>query len=163
MIKWKPIVSVLLIQAIVNLAVYAQIPDNAQVPEIALPSLRGDTVRLSSFKGRVILVDFWASWCGPCRSSNKSLLKVYEKYKAKGFEIFGISLDENLRAWTNAVKQDKMTWVQVNDRGGWEGGTAYKWKISYIPTSYLINKDGKILAQNPDKKELEKYLKELLL
>lgn len=163
MIKWKPIVSVLLFQAIFNLHGNAQVPNNFQGPEIALPSLRGDTMRLSSFSGRVVLIDFWASWCGPCRTANKNLLKVYEKYRSKGFEIFGVSLDEDLKAWANAVKKDKITWIQVNDRGGWEGGTAFIWNVSYLPTSYLINREGKILARDPDKKELEKQLKELLL
>jgi len=130
--------------------------------EIALPSLAGDTTRLSSLEGKVILIDFWASWCGPCRSSNRHLVKLYEKYNAKGFEIFGVSLDENLKKWEKAVKKDKIKWTQVNDNGGWQGVTATRWNIFQIPTSYLINKDGKLIARDPEIADLEKILDELL-
>ena len=135
---------------------------NFQNLEIALPSIKGDTVRLSAFKGRVVLIDFWASWCGPCRTANKTLVKLYDKYKAKGFEIFGVSMDENLNAWAKAVSKDKISWVQVIDRGGWEGGTALSWNVYRLPTSYLIDKEGKLIARDPDKKELVKLLDNIL-
>ena len=130
--------------------------------EIALPSLNGDTVRLSSFKGKVILIDFWASWCGPCRVANKYLVRLYEKYRKSGFEIFGITLDADKKAWEKAVKQDKLKWTQVIDRGGREGGTAIRFNISQIPTSFLLDKNGKLLARDPDKNELERLLNGLL-
>ena len=135
---------------------------NFQNLEIALPSIKGDTVRLSAFKGRVVLIDFWASWCGPCRTANKTLVKLYDKYKAKGFEIFGVSMDENLNAWAKAVSKDKISWVQVIDRGGWEGGTALSWNVYRLPTSYLVDKEGKLIARDPDKKELVKLLDNIL-
>jgi peroxiredoxin len=130
--------------------------------EVALPSVSGDTLRLSSLKGKVVLLDFWASWCGPCRSSNKSLVKLYSKYKDKGFEIFGVSLDDQKNKWKNAIKQDKIRWLQVNDDGGWEAKTVAAWGINAIPTSYLIDKDGNLLAMDLEVKELEKALKYLL-
>jgi peroxiredoxin len=111
--------------------------------EIALPGVNGDTIRLSSLKGKVVLLDFWASWCSPCRSSNKQLTKLYPKYKEKGFEILGISL-------------------QVIDAGGWETPTALKWGIYALPTSFLVDKDGKLLAMDLEGKDLEKALKYLL-
>jgi thiol-disulfide isomerase/thioredoxin len=130
--------------------------------EIALPSVAGDTLRLSSLKGKVVLLDFWASWCGPCRSSNKELAKIYTKYKNKGFEILGVSLDDDLSKWKAAVAKDKITWLQVNEPGGWQAKTARIWDISAIPTSFLIDKEGKLLAMDLTGKELEKALKYLI-
>jgi peroxiredoxin len=130
--------------------------------DIALPSVGGDTLRLSSLKGKVVLLDFWASWCGPCRVSNKSLVKLYSKYKKSGFEILGVSLDDDKGKWKNAIKKDNITWLQVNDGGGWEAQTAIKWQIDAIPTSFLIDKEGRLLAMNLEGKELEKALKYLL-
>jgi thiol-disulfide isomerase/thioredoxin len=124
--------------------------------------LNGDTLKLSSFNGKVILIDFWASWCGPCRVSNRQLVKLYDKYREKGFEIFGVSLDENKDKWAKAVKKDKIKWIQVNDDGGWESETALKWGLYYIPASYLIDRNGKLIARDPEMKDLEKILEELL-
>lgn len=140
----------------------AQIRQGYKAPELALPAASGDTVKLSSLKGKVVLLDFWASWCGPCRISNKGLVKLYPKYKDKGFEILGVSLDEDRSDWQKAVKKDKVSWLQVIDNGGWESKTVNQWKISAIPTSYLINKDGTLVAMDLEGKELEKALKELL-
>lgn len=130
--------------------------------EISLPSLTGDTLKLSDLKGKVVLLDFWASWCGPCRQANKGLVKLYSKYKNKGFEIFSVSLDDNLSAWARAVKKDKITWQQVNDRGGWSANTARQWNIYAIPTSYVVDKDGSLIAVDLQEKELEKLLKKIL-
>jgi peroxiredoxin len=145
-----------------SLAVMAQPRQGMQAEEIALPSVNGDTIKLSSLKGKVVLIDFWASWCGPCRSSNKSFTKLYPKYKDKGFEILAISLDESSEAWKKANTKDKATWPQVIDRGGWEANTARKWNIYALPTSYLVDKEGTLVAMDLDKKQLENALKELL-
>ena len=130
--------------------------------EIALPSVSGDTIYLSSLKGKVVLLDFWASWCGPCRSSNKGLTKLYPKYKSKGFEILGVSLDDDHSKWKMAIAKDKITWLQVNEPGGWDAKTAMMWNISAIPTSFLIDKEGKLIAMDLTGKELEKALKYLI-
>lgn len=145
-----------------SLFMQAQIKQGYKAPEVALPTASGDTIKLSSLKGKVVLLDFWASWCGPCRISNKGLVKLYPKYKDKGFEILGVSLDEDLSDWQKAVKKDKISWLQVIDNGGWESKTVNQWRISAIPTSYLINKDGALVAMDLEGKELEKALKELL-
>ena len=130
--------------------------------EISLTTPKGDTVSLSSFQGKVVLIDFWASWCGPCRLSNRQLVKLYSKYKSKGFEIYGVSLDENKKDWMKAIKQDRIVWSQVIDNRGWEAQTAIDWGLYQIPTSYLINKDGIIVGIDLEKNDLEKALKDLL-
>jgi len=133
-----------------------------KAPEVALPSATGDTILLSSLKGKVVLLDFWASWCKPCRASNKGLVKLYPKFKDKGFEILGVSLDEDKADWKKAIKQDKINWLQVNDPGGWQSPTVMQWRINAIPTSYLINRNGELIAMDLEGKELEKALKEIL-
>jgi peroxiredoxin len=140
----------------------AQIKPVYKAPEVALPSATGDTILLSSLKGKVVLLDFWASWCKPCRASNKGLVKLYPKFKDKGFEILGVSLDEDKADWKKAIKQDKINWLQVNDPGGWQSPTVMQWRINAIPTSYLINRNGELIAMDLEGKELEKALKEIL-
>ena len=100
MIKLKKYFLIILI-LLASSQLKAQIRQGYDAPDIALPTVNGDSIRLSSLKGKVVLLDFWASWCGPCRSSNKLLTKIYPKYKAKGFEIFGVSLDDDKEKWKN--------------------------------------------------------------
>jgi len=144
---------------------------NAQreIPNIADPrlnfsvaDLKGDSIKLSSLKGKVVLLDFWASWCGPCRVSNRQLVKLYSKYKESGFEIFGVSIDEDKEDWKKAIAKDKITWLQANDTGGWDAKGAIKWQVDAIPASFLVNKNGDVVAINLEKDELEKKIKELL-
>ena len=130
--------------------------------EISLPSVNGDTITLSSLKGKVVLLDFWASWCGPCRTSNRNLVKLYSKYHDKGFEIIGVSLGDEPSKWKEAIRKDKVSWIQVNDPGGWEAKTAIAWEVMAIPTSYLIDRNGTLLAMDLEGRELEKALKYLL-
>ena len=130
--------------------------------EIALPSASGDTLRLSSLKGKVVLLDFWASWCGPCRVANKGLTKLYQKFKAKGFEIYSVSIDDEKEKWLKAIKKDKMSWLQVIDPGGWETPTAAKWGINALPKSFLIDKEGRLIAMDLEGENLEKVLKNML-
>ena len=130
--------------------------------EIALPSVNGDTIKLSSLKGKVILLDFWASWCGPCRIANREMGKLYSKYKEKGFEIFSVSLDNQAIDWINAIKKDKITWKQVISFGGWSAPTALQWGIEALPTSYLIDQEGRLVAMDLEGRRLEKALKTML-
>ena len=143
-------------------AVKAQPRQGQLAADIALPSVSGDTIRLSSLKGKVVLLDFWASWCGPCRTANKGLIKLYPKFKDKGFEIFSVSLDNDKEDWIKAIKKDKVTWSQVIDPGGWETPTAVNWRIDALPTSFLIDKEGRLVAMDLEGKDLEKALKELI-
>ena len=138
---------------------YAQPKIGEQVQEIALKNVNGETEKLSDLRGKLVLIDFWASWCGPCRHSNKDLVKLYSKYKAKGFEIYVISIDDNAEAWKKAIISDQITWKQVNDQGGWESSLANAWKIEVIPSSFLIDKEGKLIAKDPTRGEIEHFLK----
>ncbi len=130
--------------------------------DFTVTDLKGDSIRLSSLKGKVLLLDFWASWCGPCRYSNKHLVKLYNKYRDKGFEILGVSLDEQRSDWKKAVSKDKITWMQAIDPGGWDAQAATKWQVDAIPASFLVDQNGNVVAINLEKDELEKKIKALL-
>lgn len=130
--------------------------------DFTVVDMKGDSIKLSSMKGKVFLLDFWASWCGPCRYANKQLVKYYSKYKSKGFEILSVSLDDEEKDWRKAVAKDKITWMQGFDRGGWDSFAAQKWQVDALPSSFLINKDGDVVGINLEKDELEKKIKELL-
>ncbi|MBK6938423.1 MAG: TlpA family protein disulfide reductase [Chitinophagaceae bacterium] len=153
---------ILIIFLLIAGGIIAQPRQGMEADEIALPSVTGDTIKLSSLKGKVVLLDFWASWCGPCRTSNKSLVKLYAKYKSRGLEIFGVSLDDDADKWKKAIEKDKITWLQVNDPGSWRAKTAQQWDIHAIPTSYLIDKGGRLIEMDLEGKALEKAIKELL-
>jgi peroxiredoxin len=131
-------------------------------PEITLKNASGVEVSLSSLKGKVVLLDFWASWCGPCRSENKRMAKLYKKYKDKGFEIYSVSVDSDPEKWKKAIKKDGITWTQVNDPGDWESVTARRWGIQALPTTFLLDKTGKMIDYDLEGAALEKKIKELL-
>ncbi len=147
---------------LVNCAV-AQPPVGSKAPDIVLPNLDGETTSLSSLRGKVVLLDFWASWCGPCRINNRAIIPIFNKYNPLGFEILSISIDAGRPEWMKAIKQDKMNWIQVIDTRAAYGNQLTKtWNIQYIPATYLVNKEGTIVAQNIEKKDLEKLLRQLL-
>jgi thiol-disulfide isomerase/thioredoxin len=141
---------------------HSQLPQGSQAPEIALNAPDGSIQKLSALQGQYVLVDFWASWCGPCRQGNKSLVKLYKKYRGKGFEILGISVDKDADAWRKAIKADKIEWVQVNDPGNWEAPVARQWRIDALPTSMLLNPQGVIELVDPEYKTLDKWLDQKL-
>lgn len=129
---------------------------------IKLPDVKGDSISLASLKGKVILLDFWASWCVPCRSANKKLAKLYDKYKTQGLEIFSVSIDDKKRDWLKAIEKDKITWLQVNDPQQSGAQSAINWGISYLPTTFLINKNGDVVVIDPSEKQLESSIRNLL-
>ena len=147
---------------LLSLSAAAQPKIGSLSPEIALKDMNGNTVTLSSLKGKVVLIDFWASWCGPCRRANKHLVSIYPNLKNKGFEIYGISLDDEAGDWKQAVAADKINWLQVNETGGWNAPVATLWKIDQIPTNYLLDKQGKIIARDLEGRHLEKVINDLL-
>ena len=162
MIKVRHTLIFLLLLAAVSAE--GQVQPNITDPRLdfSLPDLKGDSLRLSSMKGKVFLLDFWASWCVPCRFSNKNLVKLYEKYREKGFEILSVSLDDNKTAWKKAVSKDKITWLQINDSAGWDARSAAKWQVDAIPASFLVDKNGDVVAINAEKQELESKIRQLL-
>ncbi len=133
-----------------------------QAPNINLPNVNGQAVSLDSFKGKVVLLDFWASWCGPCREKNPSFVKLYKKLKEKGFEIYSVSIDGNEKKWKSAIKKDKITWTQVISPGDWRAPIVSQWNLEAIPTTYLLDKNGKVVAIDLEGKELEAKIKSLL-
>ena len=141
----------------------AQPPIGSKAPDISLPNAKGEMTSLSSFKGKVVLLDFWASWCGPCRLNNRAITPVFKKYNAKGFEIFSVSIDAGKPEWMKAIGQDNMKWTQVIDTKAATGNQLTQaWNIQYIPATFLIDKEGRIVAQGVESKELEKLLKQML-
>ncbi|MBT1701639.1 TlpA family protein disulfide reductase [Fulvivirgaceae bacterium PWU20] len=131
-------------------------------PEIALPNPEGQIVKLSSMKGKYVLVDFWAKWCGPCRQENPNVVRVYNKYKDKGFTVFGVSLDRKKEDWVQAIQQDGLTWTHVSDLKFWQSEAAKTYNISAIPFSLLVDPDGIIIDKNLRGAALEKRLAEVL-
>ena len=131
-------------------------------PDITLPNPAGENISLSSLKGKYVLIDFWASWCGPCRQENPNVVRMYNKYKNKGFEIFGVSLDESKEKWTKAIAADKLTWPHVSDLKGWSSSAAQLYNIQAIPQTLLLDKEGKIIAKNLRGKPLEDKIASLL-
>jgi len=121
----------------------------------------GNMVSLAQFRGKYVLVDFWASWCGPCRRENPFLVKVFEKYKDKNFTILGVSLDEDRDDWLDAIKNDVLKWTHVSDLKGWGNEVAVKYRISAIPRNFLIDPEGKIIARDLRGDALAEKLKTL--
>lgn len=137
-------------------------------PEIKGNTPDGKTISLSDLKGKIVLLDFWASWCGPCRKANPEIVKIYQDFKgrkfqdAKGFEIFSVSLDENKEAWQKAIEKDNLSWpYHVSDLKGWESEFAKKYGINMIPYNYVIDAQGKIIAKNLNSSQLALFLNKL--
>ena len=121
---------------------FSQIRSGHPASEISLPDSSGNLIHLSDLKGKVVLIDFWASWCGPCRNNNPHLVRLYSRYHKEGLQILGVSIDNNKGDWRKAVLHDKLEWIQVNDSKGWDGPAALTYEVNAIPSSYLVDKEG---------------------
>jgi peroxiredoxin len=148
-----------MLQAIKRVAIGAQAPDFSQTtPE-------GKVVRLADYRGKYVLVDFWASWCRPCRQENPAVVKVYNEFKGRNFDILGVSLDneQGREKWLKAIRDDQLAWMQVSDLKGWENEVARLYHVQGVPQNFLIDPSGKIIAANLRGDELQaalaKYLK----
>ena len=132
-------------------------------PDFEQADTSGKMVKLSSFRGQYVLIDFWASWCGPCRAENPNLVKAYQQYHDKGFTILGVSLDQpgKKQAWLAAIHQDHLTWPQVSDLKFWNNAVAQQYWIRAIPQNFLLDREGKIIAANIRGDELTKKLAEI--
>jgi thiol-disulfide isomerase/thioredoxin len=136
--------------------------DGVIAPEINLKTPEGDSLALSSLRGKVVLIDFWASWCGPCRKENPHVKAIYEKYKDKGFEIYGVSLDNKEANWKAAIQKDGLTWKHVSDLRGWKSSAAKLYQVRSIPATFLIDQEGRIIKSGFRSHQLESLLIPLL-
>ena len=135
---------------------------NKPAPEIALNTPEGNELRLSSLKGKVVLIDFWASWCGPCRKENPNVIRLYNKYKNKGFTIYSVSLDEDGQKWKDAIEMDGLVWPNhVSDLKGWQTPLTQVYGFNSIPHTVLVDRKGNIIEIGLRGIELEQKLEEI--
>ena len=133
----------------------------SDAPDISLPNPEGEMISLASLRGKYVLIDFWAAWCRPCRAENPNVVRVYNEYSDRNFEILGVSLDKTRNAWTSAIAQDGLPWLHVSDLKFWRSAAAQTYQIRAIPATYLIGPDGKIIAKNLRGPSLEAKLREI--
>lgn len=132
------------------------------IMEITLPDTSGKLFSTKNFKGKILIIDFWASWCGPCRMENPNMVKLYQAFKDKGLEIVGVSLDRDSKAWKEAIRKDNLSWIHISDVKGWQSAAAREYGINSIPQMFVLDKQGKIIAKNLRGEALYKKIESLL-
>ncbi|EDM38837.1 thioredoxin family protein [Pedobacter sp. BAL39] len=143
------------------LAIDAKTAKGKAAPAISMADPDGKMVKLSDFKGKYVLIDFWASWCGPCRKENPNVVAAYKKYHDKGFEILGVSLDSKKDAWLKAIDADGLSWTHVSDLKGWQNAAAAEYGVKAVPASFLIDPNGNVVGKDLRGEELNKTLSDL--
>lgn len=138
------------------------IPTGSIAPNLHLFSPEGKTITLESLRGNVILLDFWASWCGPCRAANRRMLPIYQQYKDRGFEVLSVSLDSERQDWLNAIALDNIPWQNISDLGGFNSQAALVYDIEVLPTTYLIDRQGVVIGRDLHTEDLPPILEKLL-
>lgn len=133
----------------------------AEAPDFTMETPDGKMLSLKDLRGKVVLIDFWASWCGPCRRENPNVVKAYQKYHPKGFDVLGVSLDKDRKRWLDAIEKDGLIWHHVSDLKGWSNAAAQLYGVSSIPHTVLVDRDGKIIARNLRGPALEQKLEEI--
>ncbi|MES2517012.1 MAG: TlpA disulfide reductase family protein [Bacteroidota bacterium] len=133
-----------------------------EAPEIAMKMPNDTTLALSSLRGKYVLIDFWASWCGPCRKENPNVVRMYYKFKDKGFDIFSVSLDQEKDSWVKAIEKDQLPWHHVSDLQFWNSAAAAAYGVQAIPATFLLDKEGKVIAKYLRGDDLERKLEEVL-
>nr|WP_255491568.1 TlpA disulfide reductase family protein [Hufsiella arboris] len=133
-----------------------------KAPGFKLNDPNGKPVDLDSYKGKYVLVDFWASWCAPCRQANPHVVAAYNEFKSKNFTVLGISLDKNKEAWLKAIKDDGLSWQHVSELKEWDSEIAKTYKVDAIPASFLLDPQGVIVAKNLRDEELKEFLNKTL-
>ena len=146
----------IVIFTIFTLSINAQINVGDTIPSVTLKSSNNKEVNITSFKGKYVLIDFWASWCAPCRLGNKKLVKLYDEVSQDKIEIIGISIDTDVNKWLKAVEKDKIKFTQLIDSKGFDAETAVQFGVDELPSKYLFNQEGVLIAKNPTEEEIIK-------
>ena len=153
----KIVILFLLIATVTNSK--AQIKIGDAIPSITLKSNTNNVIDITSFKGKYVLVDFWASWCAPCRLGNKKLVQLHNEVSSSKLEIIGISIDTDQNKWLKAIEKDKIKFTQLIDPKGFDANAALQFGVEELPSKYLFNPEGILIAKNPSEEEIMKLIK----
>jgi peroxiredoxin len=150
---------IILLLFFLSVGLQAQVKVGDSMPTFTLKNANNEDVSNTTFENKYVLVDFWASWCGPCRQGNKELVKLYKNSDTSKFEIVGISVDTDLTKWKKAIEKDNIKFTQINDPNGFEAKTAILFGVEVLPTQFLFDKNGILIAINPTLEEIQNSIK----